>query len=91
MLTIPAAGSAARQVTQCMLRSQIPVVRDSLECYFGAVDGAGGAMGTTGGRFVANGAPVVIGPQQWAIFHVWLPSQTGTTATAEYELAWWER
>jgi hypothetical protein len=90
MLTVPAAGAGARQVTQCLLKSQIPVVRDSLECYFGAVDGSGGTMGATGGRFVSNGAPVVIGPQQYAVFHIWAPS-AAADPNAEYELAWWER
>ena len=91
-MTVPAAGSTGRQVTQCMLRSSIAVVRDSLECYFGAVDGAGGALGTAAGRFVANGAPVIIGPQQWATFHIWFPSAAAAAvAGAEFELGWWER
>lgn len=90
MMTVPSAGAAARQVTQCMLKSQIPVVRDSLEAYFGAVEGAGGTMGTTGGRFVTNCAPVIIGPQQFVLIHVWAPSAAADPNT-EYEMAWWER
>lgn len=89
-MTIPAAGPSVRQLTQCLLSSRIPVVQDSMECYFGAVEGAGGSIGTTAGRVVTNGAPVVIGAQQWAIFHVWMPS-AAAVGSAELEVAWWER
>lgn len=91
-MTVPAAGTAVRQVTQCMLRSAIAVVRDSLECWFGAPGGNGGSVGTTGGRVVVSGAPIVIGPQQWALFHVWFPSAAAASVAGnEFELSWWER
>ncbi len=88
--TVPAAVSA-RLIGRGSLRQVIPVVLDELELRFGAVDGPGAVVATGAGRYVTSAPPVVIGPQQFALLHLWLPSGTTSPLTFEFETAWVER
>lgn len=90
-LTVPASSSQARTVVaQASLRVSIPIQGDELITRFGTCD-IGGSVGTTGGRFVSHAPPVVLGPQQWMVYYLWLPGNIGGSMTYYADAGWWER
>ena len=93
-MTIPASSGASRIVS----RASIPwrhVSRDTCTIQFGGMKqvqtgGLTGAKATAISSATANCPPVVIGPQQWVVIHLWNPG-AGGGPTYEFELTWWER
>ena len=82
-----AAGSGVRQVTTTRILKRVaPVAKDEYLVNFGNVE----SYRLVGVDSVATVPPVIIGPQQWALIHLWLPSQTAASSF-EVELGWWER
>jgi len=90
-MTLPAVGTAVKTAARAWMRHAIPVTQDELICLFGSLEAGGGVVGTAAGRVVSACNPVVIGPQQWALFHIYFPSNATTAAAFEYDLGWWER
>jgi len=90
-MTVPASGPSVRTVARAWLRHVIPVTQDELICIFGSLEAGGGVVGATAGRVVSAANPVVIGPQEWGLFHIYFPSNATTAAAFEYDLGWFER
>ncbi len=90
-LTLPAAGPSIRTAARAWMRHCIPVTQDELICMFGGIEAGGGTVGTTAGRVVSAAPAVVIGPQQWALIHIYFPGNATTAGAFEYDLGWWER
>ena len=84
---VAAAGSGSkREPTACLLKNAIPTVGDVYTVRFGEVPGAS----PSATQVIVGAPPVIIGPNQWAAFHIWLPSQT-VASSFEVELGFWER
>jgi len=90
-LTVPAAGTGVRTAGRAWMRHVIPVTQDELICMFGGIEAGGGVVGATAGRVVSAAPPVIIGPQQWGLFHIYFPSNATTAGAFEFDLGWWER
>jgi hypothetical protein len=91
VITSPAAGANSRLVARGVLRSVIPAVNDEMLVVFGdASPGAGSSSGTNAGRTGTNAPPVIIGPQEWGVMTVWLPSNAITALSYEFEIGWAE-
>lgn len=82
-----AASVAVRLVDHAILRPVIPVIGDTYYLNFGGAENMVGSLapaGTAVAQQSFNMPPAVIGPQQWAAIHLWLPSQS---AASSYEFA----
>jgi hypothetical protein len=91
-LTLTAAGSSARIVARGTLRGVIPTINDSYVINCGGMDGGGSlASAAASGRAVDSCPPIIIGPQQFALVHLWFPSNAATAGQFEFEVGWWER
>ena len=95
-MTIPAASGAARIVSRCTIPSSLAVVGDEYFIQFGATDhtsvaGLTAARATAVARLGTTAAPIIIGPQQWLVIHMWWLTITTTTPIFEFEAGWWER
>ena len=90
MTTTAATGTSMRQVAN-LSNGNLPVLNDELVFKFGSVDFAGFGTGTTAASKVVHGAPIVIGPGQFALFYEWFPSNSSTGLSAESEIGWFER
>jgi len=74
-------------------RTVIPVVGDSYILNFGGTDGGGTSPTLNGANPVTNvmrAPPVVISPQGWLQYHIFLPSQSAASSW-EIEMGYWER
>jgi hypothetical protein len=89
-MTVPASGPSARLAARAVMKSAIPVTQDELVTYFGPIESSG-SVGTGAGRYVSHCNPAIIGPQQWAVVHIWFPSNATTAGQFEYELGLFER
>lgn len=92
-LVAAAVSSSARLLGHGTLRPVIPVVADTYLFVFNGDFGAGlggqAVAGTAVANVVVGHAPVILGPTQWAAFHLWLPSQSGASSY-EIELGYIE-
>jgi hypothetical protein len=92
-LTTAARSGAARLVTRNKLRTAIPVAGDEWDFIFGADEFA--AASATGGanaqRMPIGLPPVIIAPQQFALFQLWFPGNAATPAQFELELGMVEK
>jgi hypothetical protein len=78
-----AASGAARLLDHNIVRTAIPVIGDTVHISFAGNEGviSGAPMnGVVPSFFSTNFVPVVIGPQQWAAIHIWLPSQSAASS-----------
>lgn len=99
-LTVPAPVTGAttqRNVSRIRIPTGINVIGDEVVVQFGAVSQALATGPLTAiraaqpCRFVAHGAPVVIGPQQFCIIYRWSLTEATTAPSYEWELGWFER
>lgn len=90
-VTAAAATAAARTVVgNRFCKAAIPVAGDTYSVNFGGVEGVQ-AIGVSTVVFSSNNVPpVIIGPNQSALVHLWLPSQSAASSYAP-ELSWFER
>lgn len=89
-ITIPA-NTNRRLVGRGSLRQAISVTLDEYELRFGA-DSAGPAVsGQSVGRSVSTCAPVILGPQEWCVIHLWQPSGATNALSCELDMGHWER
>lgn len=95
-MTIPTSSGYARTVARCSIATSTPNQGD--EYFIKFADKVGGTPGQTAARFLGDVArigtsapPVIIGPQQWAVVHMWAPNATNPKWLFEYEIGWWER
>lgn len=91
VITTASATSAVRLVHRSTPRSVIPAVLEEIVISFGNDATVGSSSGTTAGRSGVNGAPLIVGPGQSAVFNVWFPSNAITGISFEFEFAWFER
>lgn len=90
-ITVPAAVNS-RLVARGSLRQAISVTLDEYILRFGAQDGSPAVAGGTGvGRYASDAPPVVLGPQEFCIVHLWQPSATTSGLSVEIETGWYER
>lgn len=91
VITAPAAGTSARTVSRGVLRSVIPAIGDELVLSFGSgMADAGSSSGTAAGRTATNAPPIIVGPGEQAVVHIWFPSNATTGLSYEFETAWGE-
>lgn len=95
--TVPAASGSARIVGRGSVQTSLGITGDEYVIQFGAQDQHGAQSGLTAVRAAAAAkmtsctAPVVLGPQQFCVIHLWWLTVTTTAPGFEYEFAWWER
>ena len=89
-LTLPAADATARTVARGVVGG-LPILSDELVIQFGGIDMAAQGTSATAGRKVSVAPPIIVGPQQSATVHVWIPGNAVTAAQFEYEIGHWER
>jgi hypothetical protein len=94
-MTIAAASPSARVAARAHLATGIGLVGDEYILQFGASERSSSAALTAAkavapGRYVADAAPVIFGPQQYAVIHRWSLTEAGPPSY-EFELGWWER
>lgn len=96
--TINVAAAATPQAAVVARASMggVTVVGDELVMDFGATDPASysglyAAQLTCAGRKVSVCPPVIVAPQQLVFFNLWIPGNSGTGLSYEFELAHWER
>lgn len=89
-LVAAAATAAVRLLGGGVFKTGIPVIGDTYILTFGASEGGVGSAVATINSVIFNHPPVVIGPQQTFLFHLWLPSQSGASSY-EVEMGWVER
>jgi hypothetical protein len=83
--------AAARTISgNRLLKGAIPVAGDQYVLNFGGVDAPHFLASATVTFSVNNLVPLIIGPNQSALIHLWLPAQTAAASFAP-ELGWWER
>lgn len=90
--TIPAAGPSARLVGRAQLKGGPTLLLDEYNVAFGTVDPSSqGGYLTTVASYISRLPPVVLGPQQTATIHLWLPGGATNPFSYEYELGFFER
>ncbi len=94
-MTLPAASPSARVAGRAHVAYGIGLAGDEIILQFGATERASSAALTAAkavapGRYIADAAPIVFGPQQYCVIHRWSLSEAGAPSY-EYELGWWER
>jgi hypothetical protein len=57
----------------------------------GAMSGLTATRSAATARLIGYAAPLIIGPQQGCVIHMWWLTAATTAATFELEMAWWER
>lgn len=94
--TVPASGAQARTVARAHISTSLGIVGDEYLIQFGGVDVAPSSGALTAARLtqptriVGNAAPVIIGPQQYAVIYMWWLT-AGSAPSFEYEVTWFER
>lgn len=90
-LTAAAATASVRTIVgNRYMKGAIPVIGDTYTARFGSSD-MSDQIGASAIVFSTNNvAPVVIGPGQCALVHLWLLTQSAASSYAP-ELSWWER
>lgn len=91
--TVAVASAAARLLSRGALRSTIPVINDEWMFVFGSVEksAAAGLGAATAQRMPIPVPPVIVGPGQTVLLHLWFPGNAATAAAFEWECGWWER
>lgn len=95
--TVPASSNSARVVARGTVEFGLNIAGDEYVIKFGQVEDPGAttlltaARATGSGRFADASAPIIIGPQQFAVIYLWMPGAATTAPTFEFELAHWER
>lgn len=90
-ITAAAASGSVRTVAgQRYLKGAIPVAGDEYSLKFGSATTEANITISTIMKTGIKLPPVIIGPQQSALVHLWLPSQSAASSYAP-ELSWWER
>lgn len=95
--TVPAPGQLARTIEgNISIRAQIPVAGDEYILDFGADNSPSSALLTAApagaSRVVVPLPGCIVGPQQWALLHMWgLSNATAGIAFAGLTMGWWER
>jgi hypothetical protein len=90
--TIPASSGSARLVARSQLKGGPTLSLDEYKLAFGVVDIASdGGYLTTVASYASRSAPIVIGPQEYAIIHLWFPGGATNPFSFEFELGLWER
>lgn len=95
--TVPSAGQNARTIEgNISIRAQIPVAGDEYILDFGADNSPSSALLTAApagaSRVVVPLPGCIVGPQQWALLHMWgLSNATAGIAFAGLTMGWWER
>lgn len=90
-ITATAATLSARTVTgQVALKGAIPVAGDNYILNFGGVEAVMMIATATLTWSSQPIVPIIIGPNQSALIHLWLPSQSAASSYAP-EISWWER
>ena len=95
-MTVPAASGAARIVSRTSIPTSLGIAGDEYVLAFGATDqpatqGLTATRATAVARIVGTAPPVVVGPGQNLVVHMWWLTAATTAATFEFELGWWER
>ena len=92
-LTLGAESGNVRRVSRFQLRTAIAVVYEEWLFTFGRLDmgGFNTLSGTNGQRQQVDCGPVIIGPSNDLIVHLWHPGNSATAATWEFEAGWYER
>lgn len=85
-----ATGAVRTIVGNRWLSGAIPVAGDTYQLNFGGVDAPAMVSISTVKKDVQNLPPIIIGPQECALIHLWLGSQSAASSYAP-ELGWWER
>lgn len=81
---VAAAASSPRLLDALTIRTTIPVIGDTYQIIFGDNESpATASIPATVSSFGLNVGPMVVGPQEWGAFHIWLPSQS---AASSYEI-----
>lgn len=89
--TIPA-DSAGRLIGRAQLKGGPTLLLDEYNINFGFDDmPSSGAYLTTVSSYQTRMGPVVLGPQQWAVIHLWLPGGATNPFTFEFEVGVRER
>lgn len=83
-----AATGSVRKLAETLLKNAIPAAGDEYTVVFGATDTPAPRAAAT--WCVKRYSPVIIGPQQWAAVHIWLPSQSAASSY-DIELEYAER
>jgi hypothetical protein len=90
--TIPASGGSARLVDRVQLKGGPTLVLDQYELLFCAPDNAqGGGYLTTVSKYSERVSPVILGPQEYAVVHLWFPGGATNPFTFEFSTSWRER
>lgn len=95
--TVPAPGQNARTIEgNISIRAQIPVAGDEYILDFGADNSPSSALVTAApagaSRVVVPVPGCIVGPQQWALLHMWgLSNAAAGIAFAGLSMGWWER
>lgn len=90
-ITAAAASNLAKTVVgNRFMKGAIPAAGDTYTVRFGSAS-AIDMIGVSTNVFSTNNLPpVIIGPNQCALLHLWLPSQSAASSYLP-ELGWWER
>lgn len=88
--TVPAAVNS-RLIANGCIKQAISVTLDEYMIKFGGSDGINGQAAQTVGRFCTDAPPVVLGPQEYAVIHLWQPSAATNALSVEFEIGHWER
>jgi hypothetical protein len=85
-----ASGNAKTLIGNRFLSGSIPVAGDEYTLRFGAAGVADTLNISTVKSVVKNMPPIVLGPDESLLVHIWLPAQSAASSYAP-ELGWWER
>lgn len=88
--TAPAAVSK-RNVARGQVKGAATAVLDEYNFIFGSLVDVGTVVSAGITRYSQNVPPLVIGPQQFGLFHLYFPSGATNAFTFEYEVTWFER
>jgi hypothetical protein len=89
-ITVAAATANVRTLGNGIFKTGIPIVGDTYVLTFGVGQNGVGSSVATIAAVMYGTSPIVIGPGQCFLLHLWLPAQTGASSY-EIEVAWWER
>lgn len=85
-----AGGNAKTLIGNRFLSGSIPVIGDEYTLRFGAAGVPDIVSISTIKSITKNMPPIVIGPDESLLVHLWLPAQSAASSFAP-ELGWWER
>lgn len=95
-MTVPASGASDRTAARAHISTSLGIVGDEYCVAFGGMDwpsqaGLTATRSTAVARLIGNAAPVVLGPGQSMVCHMWWLTSATNAATFEFELGWIER